>query len=146
MVLVLLCSVNVLLRTFAPLNNILLLLTLSESGLCFQEGILSLLGGLKLKIRGNPEVAYCIFCLQEKGKKKKKKCFFLYFIFISFATVFFFPHTKNLVWIRLNSLVFSLIRNRTNALSHFYAHLILPRPAFIGIILSFVLALPISVT
>lgn len=94
MVLVLLCSVSVLLRTFAPLNNILMLLTLSESGLCFQEGILSLLGGLELKMSGTPEVAYCICCLQEKGKKKEKKCFFFYFIFISFATVFFFPDTE----------------------------------------------------
>lgn len=94
MVLVLLCSVSVLLRTFAPLNNILMLLTLSESGLCFQEGILSLLGGSELKMRGTPEVAYCICCLQEKGKKKEKKCFFFYFIFISFATVVFFPRHR----------------------------------------------------
>lgn len=94
MVLVLLCSVSVLLRTFAPLNNILMLLTLSESGLCFQEGILSLLGGLELKMRGTPEVAYCICCLQEKGKKKEKKFFFFYFIFISFATVVFFPRHR----------------------------------------------------
>lgn len=94
MVLVLLCSVSVLLRTFAPLNNILMLLTLSESGLCFQEGILSLLGGLELKMSGTPEVAYCICCLQEKGKKKEKKCFFFYFIFISFATVVFFPRHR----------------------------------------------------
>lgn len=146
MVLVLLCSVSVLLRTFAPLNNILMLLTLSESGLCFQEGILSLLGGLELKMSGTPEVAYCICCLQEKGKKKREEMFLFLFYFHFFCNSCFFSQTQNLVWIRLNSLVFSLIRNRTNALSHFYAHSILPRPAFIGIILSFVLALPISVT
>lgn len=146
MVLVLLCSVSVLLRTFAPLNNILMLLTLSESGLCFQEGILSLLGGLELKMRGTPEVAYCICCLQEKGKKKKRRNVSFFILFSFLLQQFFFSQTQNLVWIRLNSLVFSLIRNRTNALSHFYAHSILPRPAFIGIILSFVLALPISVT
>lgn len=95
MVLVLLCSVSVLLRTFAPLNNILMLLTLSESGLCFQEGILSLLGGLELKMRGTPEVAYCICCLQEKGKKKKRRnvSFFILFSFL-LQQFFFFPDTE----------------------------------------------------
>ena len=90
MVLVLLCSVNVLLRIFAPLNNILLLLSLSERGLCFQEGILSLLGGLKLKIGGTPEVAYSV--CKKKVKKTKKVSFFILFSFILPQS--FFPDTE----------------------------------------------------
>ena len=71
---------------FEPLNNILLLLSLCESGLRSQRGILGLLGGSKLKIRGHLEVAYCIFCWEKNLLR-----ILLFFILISFFCHNFFP-------------------------------------------------------